>query len=465
MVRNIRYSDEIKRYEFNTFSKSPWIMVGETTKIQGWKLHISTVPYDANRLLNIVLPELKKRKTCFKVIEDSNQLIKLNTGLLGNTQVGKFMTIYPDSDVEATKLANILSKLTIGFKGPSVETDMKISDVVYARYGAFKPIHITNCIGEIDNYIVDVNGELIADKYCIPFRLPKGVINIFNNHINEPVKKVNRLIGSRYLLIDTLRTHPKGGVGLALDIQNQRGSELKVIKQAKPYCMSDFYDRDGRNRLKYQEELHKKLYNMILVPRTEEYFEDNGFGYLPLEYIKGETLKTVIENEFHNNNGLNLQLNKKGTFLRYIIEICDFLIRLHELGYVHRDLTPTNIIITDNCNSVRIIDFELTHQIEDRSPYFQGYTNGFSSPEQIKGERPKFQDDIYSLGCIIIFILTGNSSTNLHKGLTYLYGEISRELIEQIRMCISKKSAVRPSLKKIKFQIEMELKDIEKNYK
>ncbi|KAB2364584.1 protein kinase [Bacillus thuringiensis] len=467
-MERMDYSVDIKRFYLKLSFKSPWIIVGETTKTQGWKLHISTVPCDANRLLDTVLPELKKRKVCFKFIENSNQLIRLNTGLFGSTQIGKCMTIYPNSDIEAKELAIILAELTKGFKGPIVETDVKISDVVYARYGAFKSMNINNIKGKSDNYIVNNDGELIKDQYHIPFTLPKGIVNIFKNYTDKTLKKGSRLIGSRYLLIDSIHSHPKGGVGLVFDIRNQTEDGLKVIKQAKPYCMSDFYNRDGRSRLKYQENLHKKLYKLLSIPRADDYFEDNGIGYLPLEYIKGKTLKEVIESETFNDKKRGFPLNKNNNFLRYIyiVKICDFLIRLHQLGYVHRDLTPTNIIINNHDNSIRIIDFELTRKIGDMSPIFQGYTEGFASPQQIKEEQPSIQDDIYSLGCIMIFILTGKNPNTTLKTITkknsiFSHGIISQELLELIKMCTLEDANLRPNLQQIKKQIKTEIKNIQ----
>ncbi|WP_257207101.1 protein kinase domain-containing protein [Bacillus thuringiensis] len=140
--------------------------------------------------------------------------------------------------------------------------------------------------------------------------------------------------------------------------------------------------------------------------------------------------------------------------------------RLHQLGYVHRDLTPANIIINNHDNSIRIIDFELTRKIGDMSPIFQGYTEGFASPQQIKEEQPSIQDDIYSLGCSMIFILTGKNPNTTLKTITkknsiFSHGIISQELLELIKMCTLEDANLRPNLQQIKKQIKTEIKNIQ----
>lgn len=117
-----------------------WIIVGRTSRIQGWKLHLSTILTEAEQLIRVTVPLLFERDIYFKITKDDKILTLLNEGLLGSTQIGKFMTIYPANDYQANEIALIYADITRGFHGPVIITDLRLGDIVYSRYGSFNPI-------------------------------------------------------------------------------------------------------------------------------------------------------------------------------------------------------------------------------------------------------------------------------------------------------------------------------------
>src|ERR1043166_6467008 len=72
---------------------------------QGWKIHISATPLSAGAVFSRVHPLLSRCDLLFKVPASLDLLVQLNAGIGAFSQIGKFLTIYPRSTVEAVDLA------------------------------------------------------------------------------------------------------------------------------------------------------------------------------------------------------------------------------------------------------------------------------------------------------------------------------------------------------------------------
>jgi serine/threonine protein kinase len=455
------YSQLLTNLGINSYLQFPWAMVGETNLTQGWKLHISSITTEAATLLAIVAPVLQEYQVPFKVAINDTVLSQLNEGHLGDTQIGKFITIYPDSDNNARNLAEILIKITTGFSGPVIPSDLRLSDVVYTRYGGFKSIQIQDRLGLSFPAIYASDGSLVRDLYSVPFVPPEGVTNPFTNFSFSSEQSSNQQFGSGYLFLELIKQHPKGAVFRVLDVRIQENVGMKIIKQGRKYCVSDKYGRDVRTRLKHQEYLHKFLSGLVPIPQVDNYFEVNGDGYLPFEYIEGQSLDEFASNLLANRSWGSLTNEEQIQLLSYLEQLIAALQKLHAAGYVHRDLTGANIWIGSD-EQVYLLDLELTHAVDDKNPVFVLGTPGFMSPQQASAMPPVFADDIYSLGCVMISLLTG-----LPPHLVLFAGEEQRvnqllgltngapiELIEVVAKCVKGDAQERPSLEIIQSVIE-----------
>ncbi|HZD36766.1 MAG TPA: hypothetical protein VE130_16295 [Nitrososphaeraceae archaeon] len=162
------YLDILQDLGASTSIKYPWIFVNATSRIQGWKLHLSIINKEVKKLLNTVVPVLCENQIPFKLAQDEIVLALLNEGRLGATQVGKFITIYPENDKESFKIARKLIRLTKGFHGPIIVTDIRLGDITYTRFGSFNPIIKHDRLGQQIRYIYGSNRKLIQDRYSIP---------------------------------------------------------------------------------------------------------------------------------------------------------------------------------------------------------------------------------------------------------------------------------------------------------
>lgn len=437
----------------------PWAHVGETHGTGGWKLHLSSIPIQAPRLLRTVLPIFQSAGIAFKFTACESDLFALNEGVLGPTQIGKFITVYPRSTESAVSLASELVKLTSEFEGPVVRSDMWLGGVVYARFGSFNPIIRSNRLGQRRMFIHLPDGTLYMDRYAVPHVPPPGVTVPFAeaNLAPEP-RSSHRPLGPGYLPLDVVKSSAKGSVFLGLDVRNREQCCIKVMKHGRRHCMTDRSGRDIRSRLKHQQTLHEELRTLgFPAPSTDDYFEVEGDGYLPLELLEGETLEHFVLAIGRGRSWGDLPADERQKLLLCLSNLIVAVESLHVLGYVHRDLTVSNVLV-NNAVDVQVIDYELCCRTSDEAALpFGGGTPGFMSPQQERGSRPTVADDIFALGCLALFILTGMDPRVMlaldedfrHRQLVLLTGVEERLLFEPILRAVSRSERARPELRTI----------------
>ena len=143
------------------------------------------------------------------------------------------------------------------------------------------------------------------------------------------------------------------------------------------------------------------------------------------EYVEGMTLEEYVgsqkgsaSNEHagdgqgstpyeHAGDGSGSTLDTASA-VNLMLQLLDGLKNLHALGIIHRDLTPTNIMVTgDGC--IKIIDFDISREHKDgqvKDTQILG-TVGDASPEQFGFSQTDASADIYACGVLLNFMLTG----------------------------------------------------------
>ena len=134
----------------------------------------------------------------------------------------------------------------------------------------------------------------------------------------------------------------------------------------------------------------------------EHAFEDDTSIYILTEYCPGSTLFSYLQNNFPT--GLS-EFEARPIFLS-LVQAVAFL---HYNGILHRDLKLTNVLLTDTLQ-VRIADFGLATKLEDASEDQEMTmcgTPNYISPEIVKRLPYGLASDVWSLGCMLITLLTG----------------------------------------------------------
>ena len=136
------------------------------------------------------------------------------------------------------------------------------------------------------------------------------------------------------------------------------------------------------------------------LPRVEATYELPDCVAVILDYVPGPTLEQVVAERGR------LQQNEAVSLAQ---QICEAVQELHRLGILHRDLTPANIIVADD--GAHIIDLGIARPLTDTANRNRDTTAlgtyGFASPEQYGFAPTDVRSDIFSLGRILGFMLTG----------------------------------------------------------
>ena len=143
------------------------------------------------------------------------------------------------------------------------------------------------------------------------------------------------------------------------------------------------------------------------VVGVQGFFEENNTIYIVLDYIKGETLKQLVERL--KNGGSQLGGNQ----LRHIfLHLAEAMAFVHENGMLHQDISPDNVMIRQEDLDPVLIDFgsvarlEIEASTQSRLAFFK---DGYSPPELYRREdRPTKASDVYSLAATMVFAITGS---------------------------------------------------------
>jgi serine/threonine protein kinase len=188
-------------------------------------------------------------------------------------------------------------------------------------------------------------------------------------------------------------------VYLARDVANEQEVVLKFPNDELIGNIAVF------ERYKREAEIGNRLHHaqvQQLLNTDEKRSED----YLVVEYIKGQTLRAVLEE--HAPNPLPV-----AEAIRITLLISDALVYCHERGIFHRDIKPENIMVQEDGN-IKIIDFGIALLEGARRVTWRGLsgtvgTPDYMSPEQLKGERGTASSDIYAVGVMLYEMLCGHT--------------------------------------------------------
>ncbi len=402
----------------------------------GWKLHISATVLNAPRVLKRIAPFLSETGVRFKAPCSLMEVVKLNSGLhYSYSQIGKIVTIYPNSDRQAVFLAQRLDAFTRGFAGPSVPFDLQFreSGNVYYRFGAFQHLEVESTGRKILG-VRGPDGTVVPDVREQP--KPDWVSDPF-----EPFRRSSRPQNPSSTLpirvIRVLAQRGKGGVYQAIDF----GSEvprLCLLKEGRKHGELTWDGRDGAWRVRHEKRVMAQLaVRGVPVPRVHSSFEVDGNYYLVTEYVSGETLHDLL-----------LQRRRRfelARVLNYGVQLADFLGRMHRAGWAWRDCKPKNIIITTDRRLVPI-DFEGAAAINRPDPMRWG-TPGFTPPEWRRNNVANgVTDDLFALGSMLYLLITGRVFDHEQpQSISRLRRNVPAELRELVQSLLSEDPQKRPA--------------------
>ncbi len=200
-----------------------------------------------------------------------------------------------------------------------------------------------------------------------------------------------------FVLEEAIGVGGMGAVFRAHDSQLDRQVAVKVLPQelAKdPEAVQRFY-QEGRAAARLDHENIARVYTIGHA---------SSYHYIAFEFIDGSTLRQLVE-----RSGI-LSVSDA---INFTLQIATALVHATERGVVHRDVKPSNIIVTPQ-GRAKLVDMGLARRFErggDTGLTQTGMTLGtfdYISPEQARDPRNvDVRSDLYSLGCTMFYMLAG----------------------------------------------------------
>jgi eukaryotic-like serine/threonine-protein kinase len=205
-------------------------------------------------------------------------------------------------------------------------------------------------------------------------------------------------LGKTYQIIDKI---DEGGMGVVYQVEHQT---LHKRFAAKILASGLAANPEALRRFEIEAHAASKLEHENIVNVTDYGVAEDGRPYLVMELLKGKTLyQRLLEGP------LSLQET-----VAVIVPVCRALSAAHAEGFVHRDVKPENIFLTQRPMGrfgIKVLDFGITRfRAENTRLTKMGQALGsplYMAPETCRGEAIDYRADIYSVGVLIYQLICG----------------------------------------------------------
>lgn len=268
----------------------------------------------------------------------------------------------------------------------------------------------------------------------------------------DPEDLIGQTLAGRYIIEQRIG---KGGMGVVY-LASQSALNRKVVVKVLAKAVSD--DEEAITRFEREALGLSQLQHPNIVT-IYDFGRDKDLAYIVMEYVDGNTLSQLIRRA----TALSFD-----DFAHIATQILDALAEAHARGIIHRDIKPSNIMLCErrgHDNVVKVLDFGLAKLVHD-SVEVTKKTNlvgsvAFLAPEQILGLEFDQRVDVYALGVLFYYILSGQKPFRGEDDLSVLYQHIHKnptplqdllpqghnvpvEVISIIHQCLAKDPRDRP---------------------
>lgn len=189
-----------------------------------------------------------------------------------------------------------------------------------------------------------------------------------------------------------------GGFSAIYLVKSGDGKKMIVKESVTPGSLDEAAKEKIREQFRREAALLMKLQHDSIA-HVHDHFVEAGRSYLLMDYITGPDLRAFVRQQGPQSEPIVRD---------WFNQMCDVLKYLHgqDPPIVHRDISPENIIVSEN-NRLIVIDFGAANEFIGQATGTLVGKQSYIAPEQIRGKACP-QSDIYSLGATIYFALTGD---------------------------------------------------------
>ena len=232
-------------------------------------------------------------------------------------------------------------------------------------------------------------------------------------------------LSDRYELGEILGFGGMSEVHMGRDTRLHRDVAVKVLRADLARDPS-FYLRFRREAQNAAALNHPAI---VAVYDTGEAETTGGpLPYIVMEYVDGVTLRDIVHR----------RPDAARRAIEVIADACQALNFSHQHGIIHRDVKPANIMISKT-GAVKVMDFGIARAIADSGNNVTQTaavigTAQYLSPEQARGETVDARSDVYSLGCVLYELLTGEPPFVGDSPVAVAYQHVREDPVPPSRM-------------------------------
>ncbi|MER6948362.1 Stk1 family PASTA domain-containing Ser/Thr kinase [Nonomuraea sp. NPDC000554] len=230
-----------------------------------------------------------------------------------------------------------------------------------------------------------------------------------------------RRLGGRYELDGVVGRGGMAEVYRARDIRLDRIVAIKTLRSdlARDHTFQARFRREAQSAASLNHPAVVAVYDT-----GEDVTDGTPVPYIVMEYVDGRTLRDLLRQD------RRLLPERASELVDGILRALDYS---HRGGIVHRDIKPANVMITRN-GDVKVMDFGIARAMADSAATMTQTaqvigTAQYLSPEQARGERVDARSDIYSTGCVLYELLTGQPPFTGDSPVAIAYQHVREEPI------------------------------------
>ncbi|WP_329615209.1 protein kinase [Streptomyces brevispora] len=229
--------------------------------------------------------------------------------------------------------------------------------------------------------------------------------------------------GGRYQLRDLLGEGGMASVYLAYDSALDRQVAIKTLHTELGR------EQSFRERFRREAQAVAKLQHTNIVSVFDTGEDELGGALMPyivMEYVEGQPLGSVLQSDIRSHGAMPADKALKVT-----ADVLAALDTSHEMGLVHRDIKPGNVMVTKR-GVVKVMDFGIARAMQSgvTSMTQTGMVVGtpqYLSPEQALGRGVDARSDLYSVGIMLFQLLTGRIPFDADSPLAIAYAHVQEE--------------------------------------
>lgn len=390
---------------------------------QGWKIHVSACPDNADRILDAVWDYCVPRRIEFKFLRSPSALMARVSKYAPRGSSGKVVTIYPADDAACETILGELGEILDGEPNPYILSDLRWGNgPLFVRYGAFRNRYTVDDQGDVVPAIAGPDGVLVPDRRGPVFSPPPWVTmpGFLDPHL--AARNSTTVDDMPYAVERVIHFSNGGGIYVGRDT---RTGEQVVLKEARPHCGLDGRRQDAVQRLEREYEILRRLAGIPGIPEVHDRFWLGEHLFVAMEYISGAALGPAIVRRYPLIDPSAGPV-EYAQFTDWAVDIYRqveaTITAMHERGVVYGDMHMFNVMVQDD-NSIALLDFEVAAPVEEATPPGLG-NQGFAPPRGTTG----VAIDRYGLACLrFALFLPMTNLLWLHRPKAHHYAEIIAE--------------------------------------